>query len=381
MLDVPAILKRAADKCGFVRTRWVEKDIPTNLSNISVLVFFGDVRSSYILSSMLLKRYREQIKGSKYFILCTWPGLGGLFPYVNEIWAIQDESILRKFYSEAVGFDNLSDLQIQFKRELNHWFEDVAGVEVFTPYYQDGITQEFWDRFKFVQKYLISVPSSSVVGNEFNLKMMKVGVKALIYPVEFIRTWQRGKLHLSKCPKDFWVNLADSLIQAGIVPVVYQNFATHNISSELAEKCIYTTEKDVAKLLGIMRAVGCVVDVFSGISRWAMAARAPFIAVDERTRYNGQKEFEIDGLLCDNNLPRQHIFTFPTIIEQGNLSYWKNNIYDVLTATMVSFLSKMDRDKWPSPLERDEVVQYKNVRQRKLKQMGTRFIKVNPDLR
>ena len=57
------------------------------------MVLFPDMRSSCVASALLLKRYREEIKGSKYFILVSWPGFGGLFPFVNEYWEVSDESL------------------------------------------------------------------------------------------------------------------------------------------------------------------------------------------------------------------------------------------------------------------------------------------------
>jgi len=380
-MNVPDILKRASDKCGFTRIRYIEKNIPTSLSNICVMVFFGDIRSSYILSAMLLKKYREQLRGSKYFILCTWPGYEGLFPYVDEVWTIRDESILKKFSLTSIGFDNISDVGVQFRRELNYWFEDLVGPEVFESFYNNGIQQEFWDKFNNVNRFLVSVPSSAALGEEFNIKLIsKGGAKVFIHPCERVQTWQRGKLVPVKCPKDFWVGLIKSLLEAKLTPVVYQNFLSYNLSTECGD-CIYTTERSIVKVLGAMRATGCVLDVFSGISRWAMAARTPFIAIDDRIRYNRQKEYEIDDLLSEKILPRYYIFSFSTIIEHGDQASWKVNLYDVLISKLVSFIAKLDREQWPSPVEKEEIVPYQSVRAQRLKKMGVKFIKVNRDLR
>jgi hypothetical protein len=380
LMDIISTLARAADKCGFTRNRWVEKDIPTSLSNICAMLFLGDIRSNFILSSMLLKRYREQIKTSKYFILCTWPGYEGLFPYANEVWTIREEGNLKKLFVSARGFENESD--VHFRRELNYWLEDVTGPEPILSFYNDGITKEFWEKFKHIRRYLISVPSSSILGTNFNHQLTSSGAKILIHPVEYVRSWKHGTLTYLKTPKEFWVKLAEVLIDAKIIPVVYQNFATHDLSTELLNRCVYTTEKDITKLMGIMRTVGCVLDVFSGISRLAVGARAPFVAVDERSRYNSQKEYEIDDLLMDKMHPRKYIFSFPNVLnENNNEIVWKNNFYDVILSTVSKFLSELDREKWPSPTEREEIVLYDNVRKMRINKMGTHFLKVNKDLR
>ena len=47
--DVASILQRAGDRCGFNRTSWVQKNIPTTIDNITVMAFFGDLRSMFIL--------------------------------------------------------------------------------------------------------------------------------------------------------------------------------------------------------------------------------------------------------------------------------------------------------------------------------------------
>jgi hypothetical protein len=121
--------------------------------------------------------------------------------------------------------------------------------------------------------------------------------------------------------------------------------------------------------------------VFSGISRWAIGARTPFLAIDERGRYNNQKEYEIDDLLCERSLPRRYIFLSPTILEGGNDSIWRDNFYEIMLSTLLPFMTKLNRDSWPSPLEQEMVVPYENVRRRRLKKMGTKFFVPNKDLR
>ena len=128
-LNLAGILKKAADKCGFNRTRWTQQDIPTSIDNVTVLAFFGDIRSMFVLSSLLLKRYREEVKGSRYFVLCTWPGYETLFPYVNEYWAIRDNNLLKPCYAETSSFSNESTIALNFRKNLNHWLNDVICPE------------------------------------------------------------------------------------------------------------------------------------------------------------------------------------------------------------------------------------------------------------
>ena len=53
MLDVQNILKKAADKIGMSRVRFKERNIPTSIDNVVIFPFFGDHRSSFVLSSIL----------------------------------------------------------------------------------------------------------------------------------------------------------------------------------------------------------------------------------------------------------------------------------------------------------------------------------------
>jgi len=377
MNDVPSYLKRAADKIGFVRSRYDESRMPMHPQDICVMVFFGDMRSTFVLSSILLKRFREQVKGSKYFILCSWPGYDGLFPYVDEYWAIRDESVLDQFYRGSSGFHNLSEYEFSFRRSLNWFFEDVIDASSIEPYYNSGITHEFWERFKHIKRTLPSVPSIGIMGPGFiNEFKSKPGDKVVIYPVRFMQHWRNGNLTYLRCDRSFWKRLVERLVAENITPVVYQNFSTYDMSTNFANQCIYVAEKDVSKILGVMRHTGCVIDIFSGISRLAIAARTPFIACDERSRYVGLKEYETDDLCCGKELPREYIFTFPTIINRGIEDLWEINFFDGIVAKLKSLLTDINRDALPSTSECTVVVPYENVRKRKVLRLGTKFIKI-----
>jgi hypothetical protein len=380
-LDVPALLKRTADKIGFDRGSYLEKNIPNNVSDITVFLFLGDIRSSFILSSLLIKRYREEIKGSKYFIICTWPGFNDLFPFANEVWTIREESILKNLYATSHRFENHSELLLDYRRSLNWVFEDVQDASVLKDYYDDGINQLFWDVFKFSKRTLLNIPSATILGEAFNRELIKrPGYKVMVYPSIWARSWKHGLLQYIKTDKMFWFGLIERLLLEGITPVVYNNAWTHDVSPEFTDRCIYFSDKSVLKVMGAMRAVGCVIDVFSGIDRWAIEARAPFISVDERARYNGQKEMEIDGICCEETLPRKYIFLFPTIIDCGDKNAWKSNIYDAIISKLLLFLPSLDRTTWPSMTEKTETVLYEKVSQRKMKKLGVKFIKLNKEL-
>ena len=130
MIDTQSILKKSAEKSGLVRVRFKERNLPTSVENIVVFPFFGDHRSSFVLSSLLLKRIKDELRASKYFILASWPGHEGLFPYVDEYWQVEDETSLDKLRTEATGFSNSSSINTLMSRSLNQYFYDVMSFTV-----------------------------------------------------------------------------------------------------------------------------------------------------------------------------------------------------------------------------------------------------------
>ena len=127
-----------------------------------------------------------------------------------------------------------------------------------------------------------------------------------------------------------------------------------------------------------MRSCGCVLDMFSGISRFSMAARTPFVCFDERSRFNGTKEYEINDL-CGRGVPREYIFGFGAIIESGDKSAWNSNIFEHLFVKLEKIHGGMDKDSWPSSAEYNQIVPYDSVRRIKNKRLGSRFVKIQKD--
>ena len=379
MTTVTETLQRAADKGGFQRIKYTESNIPTAKENIAVMMIFPDMRSSFISSAMLLKRYREEIKGSKYFIVVSWPGFEGLYPYADEYWTLKDTSLFRRIYDQTDGLVNKSQLLDTFKRELNWFFEDISDYNDIVPYYNNGITQKFIERFRKVKRFLPQVPSANSLDKVVSQQMIhRPGHKVVIYPSSNVYHWNNGKSHWLKTDKEFWVTLAKRIYEKGFVPVVYQNYFTHDISQDVTDECIFLPNHNVSHTLAAMRHCGCVVDVYSGISRLAIAARCPFVSVDERRRFSESKEYEVDDL-CAPEIPREYIYGFPTILENGDKNIWNVNILDSIITRLSNFLPDLNRDQWPSTTESEVAVAYASVRKRKSKRLGAKFVKVEKD--
>lgn len=375
-MDTSTIIKRAAEKGGFIRTRYEANNIPTSLEQICIMCLFPDLRGTFLASALLLKRFRQEIKGSKYFILVSWPNHEGFYPYVDEYWTLKEEGALQKLHDGIKGFQNTSAIYTLGQRHLNGFFEDNIDSDVLGLYYNRGLTTTFLERFSTIEVFLPTISSSVAVGPEFNRTMNRMsGFKVFIYPEKTLNTWVHNQEERVNIPKDFWIGLCERLVKEGYRPVVYRDLFAYDISTNLTDQCIHLKEQQSTKLLGVMRACGCVMDLFSGISRLAIAARCPFIVMDERARYVGLKEYEIDDLSADR-LPKDYIFTFSTIIRSGDLRLWKVNVYDPLIARLNRFVGIIDPNTLPSTSEENRIVTYDQVRKRKIRRLGTRFIKL-----
>jgi hypothetical protein len=376
-MDVPTKLKQAADKANLVRVRFAEKNIPTDLSQIVVLPFFGDSHASFVLSTLLLRKFREQSKGSKYFILVSWSGHEAFYPYVDEYWSPENLTS-PEARKGAKGFCNTSLMFVNVMRNLNYFFEDVVDPKLFETYYHNGLKREFFDKYKEIEVSQPAVASSiSSLGVQVGKQLLDVSGRSVFFnAAKTIRSWQHGVMEETKIPSDFWVHLSKKLIENNITPIVWLNELSYDISKDVTDKCVYFPSEDASKVLTAMRTIGCVLDLFTGISRMAITARSPFVVCDERDRYYETKEYEIDDL-CATRIPREYMFSFSAIISRGNKDDWEPNLIMPLIAKLKAFLPSLDRDSWPTLAETKDQVSYNIVRKRKATKLGTKFIQVN----
>ena len=382
MIQVSDILKRAADKMSLQRVRFIEKNIPTSIENIVVIPFFGDVRSSFILSSFLLKRIKEETKSSKYIILISWPEHVGLYPYVDEYWTVPEENA-EKMAEKTESFENTSPVFSILLRNLNHWFYDILFPKDLSAYYNNGITQEFFNKFKVLKVNFPSVPSIASMGIDFVKKINEKNLKVFIYPTTHVFTWRFNGLQKIKAPKNFWIHVVESLVKNNFYPIVYKDNFCYDLSLDLTEninesKWSQINDQDMLKVLATMRSCSCVLDIFSGISRMALMARTPFICFDERNKFKNLKDYELDDL-CGKKTPHEYIFGFANTIDTNDKSQWDINIVNILISKLNKFIPKIDRDSLPSTAESNEVVLYENVRKYKTKKLGSKFIKIERD--
>lgn len=379
-MSVADFLKKAAERNGFSRERFEERRLPTDADNLTIFPFFGDYRGISLLSNWFFPHYKETHKNSKYVIVASWPGFQGLFPHADEYWSFSDTNQLKRFYEQADGFRNRSDLWTIYLRNFHEFFRDVVDWRnVVEPYYQNGINQNFWDTYKKLKVFLPNIPSAAILGKEYLKEVAtRSGYKVFLQPSLFAQSWRMGKLTQIPIKKEFWLELTKYLLAEGFMPILWQNSFSYDLSPDLLEKCLYVTESDVTKVLAAMRASHCVFDVFNGLSRLAIMARAPFISLDERSRYSAMKEFEINDLNA-KMLPKEYIFTFSTIISEGAAWAWKTDLFPNIVNKLNNFVPSINRDTLPATAEFYETVLYETVRKNKNKKIGTRLLKFNRD--
>jgi hypothetical protein len=377
MNSVSDFLKRAAERNGFNRDRFEERRVPNDFSNVCILPFFGDFKTAFVLSSFLLSRYRREVKSSKYFILASWPGLQSMFPFVDEYWSLNDFAQIKRFYEASDGFFNKSDLGTTFTRNINEFFRDVIETRDIAEFYDNGLTSKFFNKFNNnnIERFIPFVASSALLGRDF-VKDLSIypGYKVFLHPSFFFTRWNQGKSQNVFLKVEFWKELISFLLNNKCTPVIWQNYLSYDLSNDFEDRCIFFKENDISKVFAAIRATGLCLNVFNYMSYFSLISRCPYISVDERPRYFFQKEYELEDLYPD--IPKDHIFTFSTILMNGTASNWKNDLFKIILTNIEKTVSELDRDLLPSTGESLEIVSYSKVREFKLKKLGTKLLQV-----
>jgi hypothetical protein len=377
-IDVKEYLDLAAQRNGYMRQSYEDRKVPQDFNDVSVMPLFGDFRHIFIASALLLRRYREEAKGSKYFILMSWPGFRAFFPYVDEFWSPSDEEVCKKLWKDTDGFCNKSKDYTINLTNLHESFREVLKPEVLREFNDNGVSQEFWDRFRHIKVWLPQVSSQAILGKEFTREVsMRPGFKVVVLPTLVVEMWKYGRTAMIPAPKEFWVALVKHLKESGFTPVVVRTFQTHDISQETHDDAIHLADPDLAKLLAAIRSCGCLLDVFNGTSRLAIAARTPYLCCDERSRFFNSHDYEVDDL-CGRGVPREYLYGFSSICQMPP-PYWEHVFFRHVTMKLNDFLPELDRDRWPTTTESYQIVPYESVRKIKRRKLGTKLLKIIRD--
>lgn len=363
--DPKEFLQRAAFKIGFIRDRYIENNIPTDMKDIAVFFFFGDYKSKFLLSSMLLKNYIRNIRKPRYSILCSYKGDVGLYPYVNEYWSINSN-----IESHNIGFSSSGKEFASYESNLLRYFPgDVINCSMFKDYYDKCFTTSFFKHYKEINYTLPAIPSMPM---DVAKKLSNTNHTVFLHPSKRVNMWFNGKSESVFIHSKFWESLVDKLLSEGIPPIVYLNNNSYDISPAFANKCIYITDLNIMNVLAVMRS-SCVLDICTGISRLALIARAPHLIVDSRQQYFGNKEQEVDDM-CSLGIPKDYVFLLNNSIEND----W-GYVIERTVSKLKKFLPSIDRNKLTSCSELDDVLSYDSVREKKIRKIGLHFIKVNQE--
>lgn len=372
MNAVSEFIKRSSERVGFKREFFLEKNIPTQPSNICVIPFFGDLISTFIFSSLIFSNLKKH-NPDKYYILCSWPGMRNFFPHADEYWVIEDSHSIDNLTFSADYFSNKSTLYAEITRSLAEVF-NIFTMNDILKYYNKGFTKKYLNEFQEILKFIPEVPSSSLINDNFkNQLAQKNEKKIIIYPCKKIRSWQNGSSCYLNINKDFWVDVIDLFIKKDYYPVVYQNWFTFDMSKEFTDKCLYLVPKNALDLLAAFKEIGLLLDIHSGISRLAIAARCPFVAVTERQIYIKEKDYEIDDIFA-SSIPKQYLFSFATQILTGGLEEWRISFLDGLFVKIQNLIKNKEKYQ-PDTKQINENVSYEILRNRSARRLGSVFIK------
>ncbi len=337
--EVSHFLQRAADKLGYNREFFAEKDIPKDTSDIRVLVCLWDVRSLSIFSSLIFNQLRKI--ENKYIIMVGWPGFKALFPNVNEFWSLKSLSEYRALALGASDGSNRSDALLPLVRGLNYYFEDVQE-EAVLDYFDNGLTERYFREFKNIHKFLPNIQS---LNSQFQSQINNKKKCVILFPSIKINLWRARVLEKIDISKDFWLYLCKRLLKEGYTPFLYQNQFTYDLSPELTDQCLYMGAEKLEQILAIFNQVGLSIDIFSGISKFALIARCAAIVVDQHLRYVDQKDYQFDSLMQTNQV--KNIYSFPLTASQGDEESWRvgfvdnllNNLKEIDNSSDVKFLN------------------------------------------
>jgi len=365
-VNIQEFVKRVVEKISLNREKYSAAKLPTNYGAFLVLPFFGDKRHEFVLGSILLHRIKELNPG-KYLIVVGWPGHAGFFQAADEYWSVK-EDVAKSMIPHSLCWDNTDQKARFYLQQLTRYFDTLPSDDL-KKYYDNGLTSQFFDDFKVTLYNLPEQPSLKI--DLLRMISNKPGEKVFIYPSKRLQGWRRGKLELFPCKIDFWNKLLEKLLSKGYTPVVYFDESAYDLSRNFADKCVFIDKQKILDVFSIMRACSCVIDVFNGISRWAIAARTPFIYLTERHIHIDCKEFELDDL-CASQIPYRYIFSYTTMID--GVDYL--TLVDTILAKLNDFVPQIDRNRLPHTSELSVVAPYVLVRESKAKRFGTRFFKI-----
>lgn len=370
-------LKKVSEKINFKRQRYDDSNIPTDLDDIIVLPYFGDLKHTHILSAFILNNFKK-LKKSKYIILISYPGFDHLFPYVDEYWCPSDLSGISQLFNKSDYFENKSSFYLNLLRTLNENFRNVINSSFLKELYYNKFTNKYWETFNFETNfYLPMIPSFSVLPKEVIKSLNLNNNKIFLFPSQTINFWSNGKYNKVLVKKEFYYELVDYLLNNKIFPVIWSSSFSYDLNDKFSNHtdCLILNSDNLFEVLPCIRATGLCLDLFNSVSKLSNTSRTPSIIFEERNKYFLSKEYEIDDLI-NTNLPNKTIFNFSNIIIKGNKEYWQKDLFKIITTYCNDTFSYLEKDSLPNSSEVDQKMNISLIRKINNKKLGTKFIKI-----
>jgi hypothetical protein len=370
-------LNNVAEKINFKRQKYDDSNSPTDLDDILVISYFGDIKHTCILSEFILNNFKK-LKNSKYLILISYPGFEHLFPYIDEYWSPSDLSNINQIFLNSEYFENKSKFYIDLTRNLNENFRNVMTADSFKEFYYNKFTDKFWESFNFETNFFLPMIASSSVLPKETIKTINLNnSKVFIHPSQTINVWSNGKYNKVLINKNFYIELIKYLKENKIFPVIWNNNFSYDLSSEFKEQidCLTINSNNMFEILPAIRMTGLCLDIFNDISKFSNIARTPSLIFEERNKYFLSKEYELDDIL-NLGLPGKRLFALSNTIIRGNKSYWEREIFNPIKSYCDEYLPYIDKESLPNTSEINKKMDISLIRKLKNIKLGTKFIKI-----
>lgn len=377
-MNTVEFLEITSQRIKFIRKRYDNQNVPSDLDDLIVVPFFGDIKHTYILSSFLLNNYKR-IKTSKYLILLSYPGFEHVFPYVDEYWQPSDFSQIKQIFLNSNYFENNSNFYLDLLRSLNENFRSIISSSFFKELYCNKFEEKYWDLFgkNDAKVFMPMIPSSAVIQKDLLKEINSRNNKIFILPSTHVNYWSNGRYRKSLVSKNFYIELIKNLNNNKIFPVIWNNNFSYDLQDEFKDKenCLFINSNNLFEVLPVIRLTGCVLDIFNSLSKFANIARTPSIILEERSKYFLSREYEIDDLV-ELDLPGSRTFSFSSYITNGNKNYWDSDIFKCIIRNCEEILPFIDREALPSTVEFNKKINLSIIRKLSNKKMGSKFLKI-----
>lgn len=317
-------LKKASQRTGYVRERYADS---TANSESSVLVFFGDERARFILSSCLLPSRKTD------WIVCSREKEDFFFS-ANEYWSGGG-------LQHPIGFNPSSS---------------VSQTCLFDRYFANNVH----DAGEFKAVNVSDFPEVHFPAVNKFTKFLPQGKKVYVRTGRSTHLWFRGVEVRMALPEKFWETVCGKLKEAGFIPVCHRTPSDHDMSP-LVTGCHHFYGLNGMETWGLMRACGMVADFSQNVCYTAVQARCPCVSLQDRQRYFGMGVNQLESVGELDNF-----FSFPNLVEHGQ---WGGLIDGMVNRLKGKTWSELG----PVP---GGVVRLEKIPDKKIKKSMTRLIKV-----